>query len=129
MSSAVQMLVASVVFFVGSFAMGEPIPTAPTPAATWGIVYLITFGSLIGYTSYTFLLQNVKPTLATSYAYVNPVVAVILGILFLGEGITAIGIGAMVVILTGVALLAVGRERAKPEVAPTVPQGQLAQAE
>jgi drug/metabolite transporter (DMT)-like permease len=56
------------------------------------IAYLVAFGSLIGFSSYAYLLRRVRPALATSYAYVNPVVAVGLGV----------GLLAMMVVLCGV---------------------------
>ena len=59
-----------------------------------------------------FLLRNVRPSLATSYAYVNPAVAVMLGVAFKDEHITWIGVSAMVVILVGVGVLALVRSKA-----------------
>jgi drug/metabolite transporter (DMT)-like permease len=73
------------------------------------MIYLALFGSLLGYTAYTFLLKNVRPALATSYAYVNPVLAVLLGIWLAGERITGMGVVAMFVILAGVVLVIAGQ--------------------
>ena len=70
--------------------------------------YLIIFGSLIAFSAYGYVLRNVSPALATSYAYVNPVVAVCLGVMLAGESITVLTIVAMVVILIGVALISLG---------------------
>ncbi len=67
------------------------------------------FGSLIAFSAYVYLLKKVRPALATSYAYVNPAVAVALGILFAGEKITVTGVTAMVIISAGVILLALGQ--------------------
>ena len=62
-----------------------------------------------------YLVRNVRPVIATSYAYVNPVLAVLLGVYLAGETITTIGIVAMFVILAGVGLLAMGSERKKSQ--------------
>ena len=68
--------------------------------------YLITFGGLVVFGAYTFLLRNVQPALATSYSYVAPIVAVILGAVVVSETVTANSIIAMGIILSGVVLLA-----------------------
>jgi drug/metabolite transporter (DMT)-like permease len=72
-------------------------------------VYLAVFGSLLGYTAYTYLLKNVRPALATSYSYVNPALAVMLGAWFADEKITGITVAAMVIILGGVVLVILGQ--------------------
>ncbi len=84
--------------------IGEPIREFSFNA-TLAMLYLATFGSLIGFTSYMYLLDNVRPALATSYAYVNPIVAVLLGVIFVGETITLLGVVAMVIILGGVVIV------------------------
>ena len=71
-----------------------------TPA-DWpgGLAYLVVFGSLVAFSAYTWLLQNAPVSLVSTYAYVNPVVAVFLGTLFLHEPITpTILIGAALII-------------------------------
>ena len=67
--------------------------------------YLLVFGSLVGFTAYSWLLNNVTPAMATTYAYVNPVVAVFLGWLIAGEPITSRMLLAAVVIVSSVALI------------------------
>lgn len=71
------------------------------------LIYLIVFGALVAYTAYTYLIVHATPTRATTYAYVNPLVAVFLGWLFRGEPLTiktliaaAIIIGSVVIITT-----------------------------
>ena len=81
------------------------------PRSLAALVYLIVFGSLVGYTSYSHLLRKVRPALATSYAYVNPAVALLLGVVLAGEHVTLIGVLAMVIILTGVGLVSLGKGR------------------
>jgi drug/metabolite transporter (DMT)-like permease len=76
---------------------------------SWGgWIYLVTVGSLIGYTVYTWLLENAPITLVSTYAYVNPVVAVALGILILNEALTNnILVGGFIVIVSVAVVVAV----------------------
>jgi len=69
-------------------------------ANSWfGLGYLVVFGSLIGFTAYSWLLKNAQPALASTYAYVNPVIAVFLGWLIAGESFTApMLIGASIIV-------------------------------
>ena len=67
--------------------------------------YLLVFGSLVGFTAYSWLLNNVTPAMATTYAYVNPVVAVFLGWLIAGEPLTRRMLLAAVVIISSVVLI------------------------
>jgi drug/metabolite transporter (DMT)-like permease len=67
--------------------------------------YLLVFGSLVGFTAYSWLLNNVTPSMATTYAYVNPVVAVFLGWLIAGEPLTARMLFAAAVIVSSVILI------------------------
>jgi drug/metabolite transporter (DMT)-like permease len=60
----------------------------PSAASIIGWVYLVTFGSIVGYTAYTWLLANAPLGMVSTYAYVNPVVAITLGVLFRGEHLT-----------------------------------------
>ena len=111
MNTAAQMLTGGTLLFFGSLLFGERFPAAPTGAATFALGYLVVAGSLIGFTAYLYLLNTVRPALATSYAYVNPPVAVIVGALLGGETIHAFDVLAMAVILGGVGLIALARER------------------
>ena len=69
------------------------------------LVYLAVFGSVIGLSAYAYALHHTRPALATSYAYVNPPVAVVFGVLFAGEILHAFDLIGMAVILLGVALI------------------------
>ena len=111
MNTAAQMLTGGTVLFVGALVFGERFPADPTASATLALVYLAAMGSLVGFTAYLYLLNTVRPALATSYAYVNPPVAVIVGALFAGEAVHAFDIVAMAVILAGVGLIAMAREK------------------
>lgn len=109
MASAAQMLCGGALVLVVGILSGERIPANISARSAAAMVYLALFGSLLGYTAYTFLLKNVRPALATSYAYVNPVLAVLLGIWLAGERITGTGVIAMFVILAGVVLVIAGQ--------------------
>ncbi len=61
---------------------------SPSRASILGWLYLVTFGSIVGYTAYVWLLANAPLSLVSTYAYVNPVVAILLGVLFRGEDVT-----------------------------------------
>jgi drug/metabolite transporter (DMT)-like permease len=105
MSSACQMLAAGVIFLVASAASGERWQLVSTPHAIAALLYLILFGSLLAFSAYMFLVQNVAPALATSYAYVNPVVALLLGATLGGEHFVGTDLIAIAFVLAGVALI------------------------
>ncbi len=105
MAAAAEMLAAGALLLAGSQLAGEKL-TAMPDAAGWGaLAYLVVFGSLIAFSAYLYLLKTVRPAAATSYAYVNPVVAVLLGVMFAGEKIGPAEWGAMTVIVGAVALI------------------------
>ena len=110
MASAAQMLIGSATLFALSLISGERLTGLPTIRSASAILYLVVFGSLIGFSSYAYLLRRVRPALATSYAYVNPIVAVWLGVALAGESISGIGLLAMIVILSGVGLVVLKRK-------------------
>lgn len=101
-ASAWQHLFAGVVFLVVSLAFREPLP-APTPDAwvAWG--YLVLFGSMFAFTSYVTALRLLPVNIVMTYAYVNPIVAVLLGWMILNEPITVQTIAGAALILAGVA--------------------------
>jgi drug/metabolite transporter (DMT)-like permease len=88
---------------------GEPWPQ-PNPSAWIGWIYLVIAGSVISFTSYVIAVRTLPITLVTTYAYVNPVIAVLLGRVVLDEQITSSTLAGMVLILAGVA--GVFRQRA-----------------
>ncbi len=109
MASAAQMFAGGTLVLGIGFLSGEGIPAHPSLRSVGALVYLAVFGSLLGYTAYTYLLKNVRPSLATSYSYVNPVLAVMLGAWFAGEKITMFTVAAMLIILAGVVLVILGQ--------------------
>jgi drug/metabolite transporter (DMT)-like permease len=99
-----EMLVGGALVLAVGFARGERIGGLPDARPAWAWLYLMLFGSLTGYAAYNFLLRRVRPALATSYAYVNPAVAVALGA-SAGEPVGARTLGALALILGGVAVM------------------------
>ncbi|MEP6550049.1 MAG: EamA family transporter, partial [Gemmatimonadales bacterium] len=77
-----------------------------------GLLYLITFGSLIGFTSYIWLLDKVSPARLGTYAYVNPIVAVLLGWAIAGERLSARTAVAAAIVICAVALITTARSTA-----------------
>ena len=118
MAGAAEMLVAGVVLLAASQLSGERLTQMPSTGGFLALGYLIVFGSMLAISAYMFLLKNVRPAVATSYAYVNPAVAVLLGILFAGEQIGAPECLAMAVIIGAVVLIGLPQWR-KPQEALT----------
>jgi drug/metabolite transporter (DMT)-like permease len=95
---------------------------AAVPVRSWvSLGYLVVFGSAVAFTAYVWLLGNAPLPLVTTYAYVNPLVAVLLGVLFLGERFTERTAVATLVIVAGVALIVSRSRRSEPEAAPALP--------
>ena len=112
MSAAVQMLGGGASLVVMSAIRGERFVAGAVPASAWiALAYLVVFGSIVAYTAFVYVIAHSRPALATSYAYVNPVVAVGLGVLFAGERISVPILAGMAVILAGVGLVMVGNAR------------------
>ncbi len=119
MTAAAQMLAGSAWMLAAAAVTGERITAMPTFGATAALLYLVVAGSIFGFTAYIWLLHHVRPALATSYAYVNPPLAVAFGALLGGEVFTTHDLGAMAVILVGVVIITLARSRApKPLAAP-----------
>lgn len=99
-SSGYQQVFGGLGFLVVSGASGEAMPH-PTAAAWWAWAYLLVFGSLLAYTSFVSALKLLPSSIVMTYAYVNPVIAVGLGWLMLGETVTSWTISGTVLILLG----------------------------
>ena len=107
-NSGWQMMSAGVGFLVCSAITGEwrQFDLTSVPAISWiSIAYLIVMGSLVGYSAYTWLLQVRPATQVSTHAYVNPVVAVLLGVIILGERLSILQISGLVIILFSVLLI------------------------
>jgi drug/metabolite transporter (DMT)-like permease len=108
LATSMQMLCGGLLLFATGALTGEPARFALSRVSTSSILavlYLIVFGSLIGFTAYTWLLRSASPVLVSTYAYVNPVVAVFLGWALASEPVTPGMLLGAAVILGGVALI------------------------
>jgi drug/metabolite transporter (DMT)-like permease len=114
MGFASEMLVGSLLLLIVSAALGERPGWPPDALAAWSWAYLIVFGSLLAFNAYMVLLGRVSAALASSYTFVNPVIALALGIWLGGETVTAFEWAAAGVITLGVVLLVLGREKTSP---------------
>jgi drug/metabolite transporter (DMT)-like permease len=127
LATAMQMLCGGVLLLGTGLATGEPARFAlrdVSASSALAVAYLVVFGSLIGFTAYTWLLRVASPVLVSTYAYVNPVVAVFLGWLLLREPVTLGTLAGAAVILSGVALItsASARSSRRREVATRAPK-------
>ncbi|MCL2777073.1 MAG: EamA family transporter [Polyangiaceae bacterium] len=114
-SSGAQMLTGGVSMLGVSALVGESLPLHIGPGAIFAWLWLVIFGSLIGFSAYVWLLRNARPSVAMSHAYVNPVVAVLLGALVGGEPLGFGTICATALIAAGVMSAAVlGPSRVEP---------------
>lgn len=107
-STAVQMLAGGALLVVIATAIGEPAradPSSFSTASLAAMAYLVVFGSLVAFSAYTWLLQHASVSVVSTYAYVNPVVAVLLGALVLGEAVTPSMLIGAAIILAAVAFI------------------------
>ncbi|HVU94991.1 MAG TPA: EamA family transporter [Puia sp.] len=111
-----QMLLAGLVFVPASGISGEWVSFhfREVPLSSWlAIAYLVTMGSLAGYSAFVWLLQVRPATQVSTHAYVNPVVAVLLGGFFAGESLSPMQLSGLAVILTSVLLINLAKYRGK----------------
>jgi drug/metabolite transporter (DMT)-like permease len=114
--TTVEMAAGGLVLLVGAAARGEFARFAPgeAPASAWfALSYLVVFGSLIAFTAYVWLLGNAPVSIVSTYAYVNPAVAVLLGALIAGERLTGSALAGGLVILAAVALVVTAESRVR----------------
>ena len=114
MASAAEMLGGGVLLLAFGWIRGERMVGMPGARAWLAVAYLSVFGSLFAYTAYAYLLAHTRPAVATSYAYVNPVVAVVLGVTLGNEVIGAWTYAGLPIILAGVALVGLAQRRRRP---------------
>jgi len=104
--SSMQMLVGFVELSVLGAVSGERLsPAEFTPAATAALALLIVFGSIVGFSAFIWLTRNVETVLASTYSYVNPIVAIVISVLLLHEPLTWHTLLGATLILAGVALM------------------------
>ena len=120
MATAGGLLVAGVAVALIGLARGERVAAAPSMQAWAAVLFLAVFGSIVAYSAYLYLLRVVRPALATSYAYVNPVVAVLLGLTVGNETLTGPGLLALPLILGGVALVVIPARRTERRASPSL---------
>jgi len=116
MSSGVQMLAGGALLALAAAVLGEFHnfhPSAVSRSAWFSLIYLVVAGSIIAFTAYVWLIHHESPTKVGTYAYVNPVVAVLLGYFFGGESLGLRTILGTLFVLVSVVLLATTRS-AKP---------------
>jgi drug/metabolite transporter (DMT)-like permease len=106
---ASEMLCGGAVLMLLSLGMGEQFSGAPQPLALAAWVYLVVFGSLVAFSAYLYLLAHASPAVATSYAFVNPVIALALGVFVADEALSGGEWLACAVILAGVFLIFRGK--------------------
>ena len=105
MAPASQMLMGGIALMIFSAFQGETYPIVIS-AKSWGaMLFLVVLGSLVAYSAYQYLLKNVRPLVASSNTFVNPVVAFTVGIWFANETVTKTEYAALMVILVGVFLV------------------------
>ncbi len=110
-----EMLAAGLMALVVSAVLGEHWALPHAPRVWWAWVYLIFFGSMIGFSAYRFVVEHVSPTLASTYAYVNPPVALLVGWWLGNESFSPNTLLGLPIVLCAVALLAWVQSRQAPE--------------
>ncbi|KQV49538.1 permease [Pelomonas sp. Root1217] len=111
MGFASEMLAGGLLLMGLSLVSGETLPGHIEPQALWAWAYLVVFGSLVAFNAYMVLLAQASAGLASSYSFVNPVIAMLLGVTLAGEQISGHEWLAAGVVLVGVVLLLMGRAR------------------
>lgn len=115
-STSIQMITGGIVAAIGSFIF-EPNSFSKIHLMTHetylALGYLIFIGSFVGFSSYTWLVSNAPPALVSTYAYVNPVIAMLLGWVFVGEKLSLKTVLASAVVLFGVILITLGRRKSR----------------
>jgi len=128
-ATAYEMGIAGTVNLLWATLHGDFAHTVFTTRGVTAIAYLVTGGSLIGFTAYIWLLEHVPTAKVATYAYVNPIVAVILGALILHETVDAYIIAGSVIIIGGVVLVTTSKIHAGEESLPAKTQLPACEAE
>ncbi len=114
MRTAAQMLAGGAAMLLVSWAVGERWVGLPSARSLAALVYLGVFGSLVGFSAYQYLLGHVRASVATSYAYVNPVIAVGIGVLWAGERLDVASAAGAMIVIAAVLVVVRGRASARP---------------
>ncbi len=111
MSASVQMLIAGSLQVLLGTVLGEFSALHLTHSGVLSLAYLVVFGSIFGYGSYIYAIEHLPLSLVSTYAYINPIIALFLGWIFLNEQLTFFTLIASVVIIFGVVLVKAGTSR------------------
>jgi drug/metabolite transporter (DMT)-like permease len=111
MAVALEMLCAGAALILAGLALGEAGRFHLTPRAFWAVAWLVVAGSILGYSSYIWLLNHVPAAKVSTYAYVNPIIAVLLGWIFLDEALDWRIAAGTAIILGGVAVVNAAKVR------------------
>jgi drug/metabolite transporter (DMT)-like permease len=114
-STAMQMLCGGALLMVAGLIAGEAggVDLGRISTSSWiGLLYLIVMGSLVGFTAYTWLLSNARLSFVSTYAYVNPIVALFLGWAFASEQLTLRTFAASAIVIVAVVIIVTARARA-----------------
>jgi len=109
----------ALLFLVGLITLERVNMRAVSAHSIWAWIYLVLIGAIIGFSAYIYLLRHCDPTTVATYAYVNPIVAVILGVSFRGEHLTSRTIVAAVLIIGSVAIV-ITTQQLRPKSVPPV---------
>lgn len=108
MNTATLLIFSGGALLLGGLLRGEQIVQTPSTEVVLGWIYLAIFGAIVAFGAYIYLLRHTSPALATSYAYVNPVIAVMLGWAIANESVTPLKLSAGLLIVTAVVLISLG---------------------
>ncbi|MBX9734051.1 MAG: EamA family transporter [Chitinophagaceae bacterium] len=98
-----EMICASVILFMMSVATGKYIPISAIPYQTWlSIGYLVSMGSVITFVAFIYTMKHLQPSIAALYAYINPIVAILIGSVFINDPLTINIILGSIITLIGV---------------------------
>jgi drug/metabolite transporter (DMT)-like permease len=114
-ASVYEMTAGGLALLVLASGSGESVRLGAVSASSWlALAYLVVFGSLVAFTSYVWLLGNAPISLTGTYAYVNPAVAVLLGVMFASEHVTWFILLGGLIITVGVGLVVATERRTRP---------------
>jgi|ERR1035437_987626 drug/metabolite transporter (DMT)-like permease len=106
MGSGIEMFFGGLASLITAVLLRQNFNIHPSAESITALIYLIIVGGMVGFSSFMYVLQNARPALASSYAYVNTIGAVFLGAILLKEKISASEIGALIVVVAGVVIVA-----------------------
>ncbi|MGH3932455.1 MAG: EamA family transporter [Pseudonocardiaceae bacterium] len=125
--AAVEMLVGGVALAVVGLLAGERWDLAATSTSSWiAWGYLVVFGSLLAFSSYVYVLGRLPVSTVATYTYVNPMIAVLLGVLLAGERFSAVQLGGGLLVLLAVVLVIRAERPPQPEPVTTGPAAEAA---